>query len=57
MAKKLVEVARERHVSLLVPSQPARSHWEELISGSIINRALRFSTDMDMHLVPRSRHV
>src|SRR5258708_694071 len=30
--------------------------WEELIRGAIINRVLRLSTNMGMHLVPRSRH-
>jgi two-component system sensor histidine kinase KdpD len=54
IAQKLVEVARERQVTQLVLGQPARSHWEELIRGSIINRLLRLSTDMDIHLVPRS---
>ncbi len=55
IAKKLVEIARERHVTQLVLGQPARSHWEELLRGSIINRLLRMSTDIDIHLVPRSR--
>ena len=55
IAKKLVEIARERHVTQIVLGQPARSHWEELLRGSIINRLLRMSTDIDIHLVPRSR--
>jgi two-component system sensor histidine kinase KdpD len=50
-----VEVAHERQVTQLVLGKPARSHWEELLRGSIINRLLRMSTDMDIHLVPRSR--
>lgn len=54
IAKKLVEVAREHQVTQLVLGQPARSHWEELIRGSIINRVLRLSTHIDIHLVPRS---
>ncbi len=54
IAGKLVEVARERQVTQLVLGQPARSHWEELLRGSIINRVLRLSTDIDIHLVPRS---
>jgi two-component system, OmpR family, sensor histidine kinase KdpD len=41
-------------VTQLVLGQPARSYWEELIRGSIINRLLRLSTDIDIHLVPRS---
>jgi two-component system, OmpR family, sensor histidine kinase KdpD len=54
IAKALVEVAREHQVTQLVLGQPARSHWEEILRGSIINRVLRMSTDMDIHLVPRS---
>jgi two-component system, OmpR family, sensor histidine kinase KdpD len=54
IAKKLVEIAHERQVTQLVLGQPSRSYWEELLRGSIINRLLRLSTDMDIHLVPRS---
>jgi two-component system sensor histidine kinase KdpD len=53
IAKKLVEIARERQVTQLVLGQPSRSHWEELLRGSMINRLLRLSTDIDIHLVPR----
>jgi two-component system sensor histidine kinase KdpD len=55
IAKTLVEIAHERQVTQLVLGQPARSHWEELFRGSIINRLLRMSTDIDIHLVPHSR--
>ncbi len=55
IARSLVEVARERQVTQLVLGQPARSRWEELIRGSIINRLLRLSRDIDIHLVPRSQ--
>src|SRR5450755_3204730 len=55
IARKLVEIARERQVTQLVLGQPARSHWEELIRGSIINRLLRLDAGIDIHLVPRSR--
>jgi two-component system, OmpR family, sensor histidine kinase KdpD len=54
IAKTLVEIAHERQVTQLVLGQPARSYWEELLRGSIINRLLRLSYDMDIHLVPRS---
>jgi len=54
IAKTLVKIAHERQVTQLVLGQPARSHWEELLRGSIINRLLRLSTDIDIHLVPRS---
>ena len=54
IARTLVELAREHQITQLVLGQPARSHWEELIRGSIINRLLRLNTEMDIHLVPRS---
>jgi two-component system, OmpR family, sensor histidine kinase KdpD len=54
IAKTLVQIARERQVTQIVLGQPARSRWEEIIRGSIINRVLRLSTDIDIHLVPRS---
>jgi two-component system sensor histidine kinase KdpD len=54
IAKTLVKIAHEHQVTQLVLGQPARSHWEELLRGSIINRLLRMSTDIDIHLVPRS---
>jgi len=37
-----------------VLGQPARSRWEEFLRGSIINRVLRLSRDIDIHLVPLS---
>ena len=55
IARKLVEIAHQHQVTQLVLGQPARSHWEELLRGSIINRLLRLSTDIDIHLVPHSR--
>jgi len=55
IAGKLVEIARERQVTQLVLGQPARSYWEEMLRGSIINRVLRMSSDIDIHIVPRSR--
>lgn len=55
VAQALVAIARERHITQIVLGQPARSHWEELLRGSIINRILRLNTEVDIHLVPRNR--
>jgi two-component system sensor histidine kinase KdpD len=55
IAKALVEIAREHQVTQIVLGQPARSRWEEILRGSIINRLLRLATDIDIHLVPHSR--
>ncbi len=54
IANALVEIAQQRQVTQLVLGQPARSRWEEILRGSIINRLLRLSTDIDIHLVPQS---
>ena len=55
IARKLVEIAHQRQVTQIVLGQPSRSWWEELLRGSIINRLLRLSAEIDIHLVPRSR--
>lgn len=55
IAKTLVEIARERQITQLVLGQPTRSRWEELLRGSTINRVLRMSRDIDIHLVPLER--
>jgi two-component system, OmpR family, sensor histidine kinase KdpD len=55
IARTLVEVARERQVTQLVLGQPARSRWEEFMRGSMVNRLVRLSSDMNIHIVPHSR--
>ena len=55
IARTLVEVARERQITQIVLGQPARSAWEEMLRGSIINRLLRMDPEVDIHLVPRAR--
>jgi two-component system sensor histidine kinase KdpD len=52
IARTLVEVARTRQVTQIVLGQPTRSWWEEILRGSMINRLLRLSTEIDIHLVP-----
>jgi two-component system sensor histidine kinase KdpD len=52
VASTLVAEARSRHITQLVLGLPARTRWEELLSGSVINRVLRLSGEMRIHLVP-----
>ncbi len=56
IARTLVEVAHQRQVTQIVLGQPARSRWEELLRGSMINRLVRLSSEMDIHIVPGSRN-
>lgn len=40
------------HITQLVLGLPARTRWEELLSGSVVNRVLRLNWEMHVHLVP-----
>ena len=53
IARTLVALAKEHQVTQIVLGQPARSWWEEALRGSTVNRLLRLSTEMDIHIVPR----
>jgi two-component system sensor histidine kinase KdpD len=55
IAKALIEIVHERHITQVVLGLSARSGWEELLRGSVPNRLLRLSLDMDIHLVPTHR--
>ena len=55
IARTLVEIAKERQITQIVLGQPARSRWEEILRGSVINRLLRMDIEVDIHLVPRNR--
>ncbi len=55
IAQTLVDIAKERQITQIVLGQPTRSHWEEMLRGSMINNLLRLSQDVDIHLVPRSK--
>ncbi len=55
IAKTLVKIARERHITQLVLGQPARSRWEEFLRGSVINQIVRLDSELDIHLVPLHR--
>lgn len=52
IARALVEFARTHQITQIVLGQPARSRWEELLRGSMINRLLRLNSQIDIHLVP-----
>ena len=47
----LVEFARAENATQLVLGSSARSRWEELVRGSVINRVNRLSGAIDIHVV------
>lgn len=55
IGRELVRIAREYHITQIVLGQSGLPLWEEFLRGSVINRVLRLSSEMDMHLVPLRR--
>ncbi len=46
VAQALVTEASAQHITQLVLGVPARTRWEELLSGSVINRVLRLNFEL-----------
>jgi len=52
VADALIEFARKEGVTHVVFGQSARSRWDVLLHGSVINRFLREVRDASVHVVP-----
>ncbi len=50
-ANTLVTFARSEHATQLVLGSSRRSRWVELFRGSVINRVVRASGDIDVHVI------
>ena len=55
IAHGLARIAHERGVTQIVVGQPTRTHWEEMLYGSVVNRLLRLSNNIDIHIVSTNR--
>ncbi|MET0907856.1 MAG: universal stress protein, partial [Ilumatobacteraceae bacterium] len=53
VAASLVEVARAENATQIVLGASARPRWRELFNGSIINRVIRLSGPIDVHVISR----
>jgi two-component system sensor histidine kinase KdpD len=51
VAGALVNFARAENATQLVLGASHRSRWSELLGGSIINRAVREASDIDVHVI------
>jgi len=52
VADALIEFARREGITHVVFGQSARSRWDVLLHGSVINRFLRDVRDASVHVVP-----
>ncbi len=53
VAAALVELARSENATQIVLGATARSRWQELFGGSVINRVVRLSGPIDVHVISR----
>ena len=51
VAAALVEVARAENATQIVLGSSNRSRWEELVGGSVINKVVRLSGPIDVHVI------
>ena len=55
VADALIDYARKEGITHVVFGQSARSRWDVLLHGSVINRFLREARDASVHVVPLER--
>jgi two-component system sensor histidine kinase KdpD len=51
ISQVITDVARENHISQIILGQSARTRWEEITKGSIVNSIMRNSKNIDIHIV------
>jgi len=52
VADALIDFARKEGITHVIFGQSARSRWDVLLRGSVINRFLREVRDATVHVVP-----
>ena len=57
VSKVIADVAREKNITQIVLGQTARSRWEQMTKGSIINTLLQEIPFVDLHIISVSRSV
>jgi two-component system sensor histidine kinase KdpD len=55
VATTVVDFARTESARQLVLGATRRSRWEELLHGSVINKAIRTAGQIEVHVIPASR--
>ncbi len=52
VADELLELARTRNVSQIIIGKPLRSRWWELLHGSVVDKIIRQSHGISVHVIP-----
>lgn len=56
-SKVIVEVAKRNFITEILLGQSARTRWEEIKRGSIVNEIMRETTNIDIHIVADSKPI
>jgi two-component system sensor histidine kinase KdpD len=51
IAETIRDVAVENGITQIILGQSARSRWEEITKGSIVNNIMRYASGIDIHIV------
>ncbi|RED89215.1 universal stress protein [Cohnella phaseoli] len=57
VAVVIAENAKERRITQIIIGQSARTKWEEIAKGSIINQLLHLIKEVDIHIVSVQREI
>ncbi|MFD2617953.1 KdpD-like non-kinase potassium sensor [Terrilactibacillus laevilacticus] len=50
-AQVIVNIAKKYYITQILIGQSARTRWEEIVRGSIVNEIMRNTTNIDIHIV------
>ncbi|PGT80296.1 KdpD-like non-kinase potassium sensor [Bacillus sp. AFS040349] len=54
-AKVIIDIAQQYHITQILLGQSARTRWEEIRKGSIVNMIMRETSNIDIHIVSDNR--
>jgi len=52
VAEEILELARKHNVTQIVLGMPLRSRWKEFLEGSVVDRIVRGSKGVSVHVIP-----
>lgn len=54
-AEVIIQIANKHHITQILLGQSARTRWEEIRKGSIVNMIMRETSNIDIHIVADGR--
>ncbi|MDF2036456.1 KdpD-like non-kinase potassium sensor [Cytobacillus oceanisediminis] len=54
-AEVIIQIAKKHHITQILLGQSARTRWEEIRKGSIVNMIMRETSNIDIHIVADGR--